>query len=73
MRKGKLSISYDVNTNTVQISDDYDYTGTALGNDNITFNASIVSGCIMIVYKNTNTNDTIISPSKFTYSYSALS
>ena len=73
MRKGKLSISYDVNTSTVQISDDYDYTGTALGNDNITFNASIVSGCIMIVYKNTNTNDTIISPSKFTYSYSALS
>jgi hypothetical protein len=73
MRKGKLSISYDVNTSTVQISDDYDYTGTALGNDNITFNASIVSGCIMIVYKNTNTNDTILSPSKFTYSYSALS
>jgi hypothetical protein len=73
MRRGKLSISYDVNTSTVQISDDYDYTGTALGNDNITFNASIVSGCIMIVYKNTNTNDTTLIPSKFTYSYSALS
>jgi hypothetical protein len=73
MRRGKLSISYDINTSTVQISDDYDYTGTALGNDNITFNASIVSGCIMIVYKNTNTNDTTLVPSKFTYSYSALS
>ena len=75
MRKGKLSISYDVNTNTVQISDDYDYTGTALGDNNITFNASaaIVADCIMIVYKNTNTNDTTGSPSKFTYSYSALS
>jgi hypothetical protein len=75
MRKGKLSISYDVNTNTVQISDDYDYTGTALGDDNITFNAStlIVADCIMIVYKNTNTNDTTLVPSKFTYSYSALS
>jgi len=73
MRKGKLSISYDVTTSTVQISDDYDYTGTALGNDNIMFNASIVADCIMIVYKNTNTNDTTISPSKFTYSYSALS
>jgi hypothetical protein len=75
MRKGKLSISYDVNTNTVQISDDYDYTGTALGDDNITFNAStlIVADCIMIIYKNTNTNDTTLVPSKFTYSYSALS
>ena len=75
MRKGKLSISYDVNTNTVQISDDYDYTGTALGDNNITFNAStlIVADCIMIIYKNTNTNDTTLSPSKFTYSYSALS
>jgi hypothetical protein len=75
MRKGKLSISYDFNTNTVQISDNYDYTGTALGDDNITFNAStlIVADCIMIVYKNTNTNDTTLVPSKFTYSYSALS
>jgi hypothetical protein len=73
MRSGKLIITYDVNTNTVQIADEYDYTGTALGNDNITFNASIVSGCIMIVYKNANTNDNITAPSKFTYSYSALS
>ena len=73
MRSGKLSISYDVNTSTVQISDDYDYTGTALGNDNITFNASVLAGCIMIVYKNMNTNDTTVAPSKFTYSYSALS
>lgn len=73
MRKGKLSISYDVNTSTVQISDDYDYTGTLYGNDNITFNASIISGCIMIVYKNANTNDNSGAPSKFTYSYSALS
>ena len=75
MRKGKLSISYDINTGSVQISDDYDYTGTALGDNNITFNASsvIVANCIMIIYKNTNTNDTTLSPSKFTYTYSALS
>jgi hypothetical protein len=73
MRSGKLIVTYDVNTSTVQIADEYDYTGTALGNDNITFNASILAGCIMIVYKNTNTNDNIGSPSKFTYSYSALS
>jgi hypothetical protein len=74
MRKGKLSISYDVNTNSVQISDDYDYTGTADGDNNITFNAStFVANCVMIVYKNTNTNDTTLVPSKFTYSYSALS
>jgi hypothetical protein len=74
MRKGKLSISYDVNTNIVQISDDYDYTGTADGDNNITFNAStLVANCVMIVYKNTNTNDTTLVPSKFTYSYSALS
>lgn len=75
MRKGKLSVSYDVDTNTVQISDDYDYTGTPTGDNNITFNASavIVADCIMIVYKNANTNDTTLSPSKFTYTYSALS
>lgn len=73
MRSGKLIVTYDVTTSTVQIADEYDYTGTALGNDNITFNASILSGCIMIVYKNANTNDNIGSPSKFTYSYSALS
>lgn len=73
MRSGKLIVTYDVGTGTVQLADEYDYTGTALGNDNITFNASIVSGCIMIVYKNANTNDIISAPSKFTYSYSALS
>ncbi len=75
MRRGKISIAHDINTNTVQLVDDYDYTGASGQETNVEFsaNATSVSGCIAIFYKNSNNNDTTINPSKMTYTYRTIS
>lgn len=73
MRRGKITISVDVNTSTVQLVDDYDYTGAAGQELNIDFQAIVSSGGILIRYKNDNNNDTTIAPSTITYTYSIIS
>ena len=75
MRKGKLLISYDSDTNTAQLVDDYEYTGATGGDTAINFTVSTtaVANCIMIQYKNSNTSDTTLVPSIMTYTYKTLS
>ena len=75
MRKGKLLISYDSDSNTAQLVDDYEYTGSIGGDTSINFAVSTtsVANCIMIQYYNTNTLDTTLLPSIMTYTYKTLS
>ena len=75
MRKGKILISYDKDTNTAQLVDDYEYTGATGGDTAINFTVSTtaVANCIMIQYKNSNTSDTTLVPSIMTYTYKTLS
>jgi hypothetical protein len=71
MRRGKLCLTVDTNTNTIQVVDDYEYTGTSGEDTNIIFNAifNVPTGTIIIQHKNTNVGDT----STMTYTYSAIS
>lgn len=71
MRRGKLFITIDTGTNTIQLVDDYEYTGTVNEDTRITFNAILNTGTntIIVQYKNANTGDT----SSMTYTYSAIS
>lgn len=73
MRRGKITISVDVDTSTVQLVDDYDYTGAAGEELRIDFQAVVSSGGILIRYKNDNNNDTTIAPTTITYTYSIIS
>ena len=71
MRRGKLLVAIDVNTSTLQISDNYDYTGTSGDDTNIVFDAAISNGCV--VFKYNNSNDVANAPSTITYTYSIIS
>lgn len=73
MRRGKLTVAVDANTSTLQIVDDYDFTGTASEDTRIKFDAAITNGCVVIKYHNDNTLDTTIAPSTLTYTYSVIS
>lgn len=73
MRRGKLTIAVDANTSTLQLVDDYDFTGTASEDTRIKFDAVISNGCVVIKYHNDNTLDTTNAPSTLTYTYSVIS
>lgn len=73
MRRGKLTVAVDFNTSTLQIVDDYDYTGSSSEDTRIKFDATITNGCVVIKYHNDNTLDTTIAPSTLTYTYSVIS
>lgn len=75
MRRGKITLSVDSNTGTVQLVDDYDYTGATGQELNIDFQATAYTGGggILIRYKNDNNNDTTLAPSTITYTYSIIS
>lgn len=75
VRRGKLTLSHDKGTNTIQIVDDYEYTGTLGEDTRIKFNASqfVVGDGIMVQYINNNSNDTTNQPTVMTYTYSSLS
>lgn len=75
MRRGKITLSVDGNTGTVQLVDDYDYTGATGQELNIDFQATayVGGGGILIRYKNDNNNDTALAPSTITYTYSIIS
>jgi len=69
VRKGKISVSIDLSTTNLQLSDDYEYVGNSSGAENIKFSAVIVGGTVQIRYTNTNIGD----DSKIIFTYKALS
>jgi hypothetical protein len=75
VRRGRILISYDKDADTLQVSDEYEYTGSINEDTRIVFNASSAASTdsIMIQYINNNTFDTNINPTTMTYTYSVLS
>lgn len=76
VRRGRILISYDKDADTLQISDEYEYTGTVSEDTRIVFNASAsaTTDSIMIQYTNNNTFDTLPNqPTIMTYTYNVLS
>ena len=75
VRRGRILISYDKDADTLQVSDEYEYTGSTNEDTRIVFNASSAASTdsVMIQYINNNTFDTNINPTIMTYTYSALS
>ncbi len=74
VRRGRILIAYYLDSNSIQISDEYEYTGTPGAETKIKFNASTtaVPDAIMIQYTNTNTFDSTINPTIMTYTYTVL-
>lgn len=75
MRSGKINISVDGTNGTLQLSDDFDYTGTAGAELNLQIEAVIedansdsVNDTIQLNYK----NSTIGENAKFTYTYRSI-
>jgi len=75
MRSGKINISVDGTNGTLQLSDDFDYTGTAGAELNLQIEAVIedansdtVDDTIQLNYK----NSTIGENAKFTYTYRSI-
>ena len=71
MRRGKMTISVDTNTDTVRLVDDYNYVGATGEETNIIFTASAdpSTGCVIIQYKNTKSGNT----SSLTYTCRSIS
>lgn len=69
-RRGQLTIMVDVTANggvgAVQVSDEYDYTGTSGEDDLLQFRASIVANSLNVTYTNTSDSGTM------DYSYTAV-
>ncbi len=75
VRRGKITITYDESGDTLQVVDDYEYTGTLGEDTRIKFSASSVAytDAIVLLYINNNTFDTVSEPTIMTYTYSVLS
>jgi hypothetical protein len=76
MRSGKINLAVDGVNGTVQLSDDFDYTGTAGAELNLQIEAVVedansdsINDTIQLNYK----NSTIGDQAKFTYTYRAIS
>jgi hypothetical protein len=76
MRSGKINIAVNGSNNTVQLSDDFDYTGTTGAELNLEIeavledaNSDTINDTIQLNYK----NSTIGEQATFTYTYRALS
>lgn len=71
MRRGKILIAIDSDTNNLQLVDDYEYIGTSGEEANIKFSATATPaiGCIIVQYKNTKSGNTSV----MTYSYRSIS
>lgn len=69
-RRGQLTIMCDVTGNSgvgaIQVTDEYDYTGSAGSDDLLQFTASIVNSSLNVSYTNTSDSGVMI------YSYSAI-
>jgi hypothetical protein len=68
VRKGKIHISVDFSAGTVQLVDDYEYTGVGTS-DNIGFLAEVSSNSLYVKYYNLNVSDNSV----MTYTYRVLS
>ena len=69
MRSGKFFIAVDQGNNTLQMTEEYNYTGAAMGDEAIEFDAVLSGGSVLVKYYNDSVGDT----SYFTYTYSAIS
>jgi hypothetical protein len=76
MRSGKINLAVDGNNGTVQLSDDFDYTGTTGAELNLQIEAVLedadldsVNDTIQLNYR----NSTIGEIAKFTYTYRSIS
>jgi len=69
VRTGKISIAVDDTNSSLQLTDDYEYTGTVNEDSKITFSAILLNNCVVIQYRNQNIGDS----STMTYTYSVLS
>jgi len=69
-RRGTMTIMVDASNNSVQLSDEYDYTGRSDGtyDVNLTFTARIVTNSVEIDYTNSSSGDV----GTIMYSYSAV-
>ena len=75
MRRGKIVITYDVNSDTLQLADEYEYVGALNQDTRIKFTASsaAITDCIALQYTNDNSTDTLASPTLMTYTYTTIS
>ncbi len=71
MRRGKMTISVDSDTDTARLVDDYNYVGASGEETNVIFTASAdpSTGCVIIQYKNTKSGNT----SSLTYTCRSIS
>ena len=69
MRKGQLNIAVDRVNGTVQLVDEFEYTGTLGEDERIAFAASIVNNSLVVYYTNVNP---IQDNAMFTYTYTML-
>jgi len=67
-RRGVISVMCDTKNQAVQLTDEYDWTGTATNDVLLQFSAQIQNNSLVINYSNTATNDTGV----LLYSYSAV-
>lgn len=66
-RKGHLSIAIDLANNAVQLSDDFEFTGTAGEDERVAFAAEIVNDSLVVYYTNINSDDGSDAILKYTY------
>lgn len=78
MRSGVLNLMVDLQHSSVQLTDEFDFTGAQWGEGGYTgdeeglyFSATIENGSVVISYKNTSSNDTAINAT-VTYTYNSL-
>lgn len=69
MRRGVIKIAVDDANSSLQVVDDYEYTGTAGQDTRVIFAGRLLDNCMILTYTNSNSADTTV----MTYSYSALS
>jgi hypothetical protein len=69
MRSGKLTVAVDYANSTIQLVDDFEYTGTIGEEENLMFSSSLVDDNIIIYYANDNVGDS----ATLTYTHSTLS
>jgi hypothetical protein len=68
-RRGQLTVMVDVINGAVQLTDEYDWTGTASESTLLNFNAQILNKSLNISYSNTSSGD---NNAVLLYSYSAI-
>lgn len=73
MRRGTISVAINQNSSSVQLVDEFDYSGDLGDESNVVFTANLVNSNLVIYYSNYNSGDISDTPSVMTYTYSVLS